>query len=95
MPGYRVQRLDTKHPLAEKLTAAERKKIAPTLAKVKALLVNGLIGIDLARCWLAWRIIPLSSRTGLMCDYVGLRAPQTQEVRTQGCERRSLTLMPT
>ena len=36
LPGYRVQRLDPKHHLPEKLTTAERKKLAPTIAKVKA-----------------------------------------------------------
>jgi hypothetical protein len=71
LPGYRAQRLDTKHHLPEKLTAAERKKLAPTIAKVKALLGNGLTGIDLVRCWVAWRIIPLSRRPGLMCTYTG------------------------
>nr|XP_020158762.1 uncharacterized protein LOC109744078 [Aegilops tauschii subsp. strangulata] len=41
------------------------------MAKVKALLGNGLSGIDLVRVWLAWRIIPLSCRPGLMCTYTG------------------------
>ena len=69
LPGYRVQRLDPKHCLPEKLTTAERAKLAPTIAKVKALLENGLTGIDLVRCWVSWRIIPLSRRPGLMCTY--------------------------
>jgi hypothetical protein len=71
LPGYHVERLDPKHTLPEKLTAAERKKIAPTIAKVKALLGNGLTGVDLVRCWVSWWIIPLSRRTGLMCTYSG------------------------
>jgi len=71
LPGYRAQRLDTNHHLPEKLTAAERKKLAPTIAKVKALLGNGLTGIDLVRCRVAWRIIPLSRQPGLMCTYMG------------------------
>ena len=41
------------------------------MAKVKALLGNGLNGIDLVRCWVTWRIILLSRRTGLMCTYTG------------------------
>ena len=41
------------------------------MAKVKALLGNGLNGIDLVRVWVAWRIIPLSRRSGLMCTYTG------------------------
>jgi len=71
LPGYRDQRLDTKHRLPKKLTAAEHAKLAPTIAKVKALLGNGLTGIDLVRGWISWRIIPLSRRPGLMCTYSG------------------------
>ena len=41
------------------------------MAKVKALLGNGLNGIDLVRVWVSWRIIPLSRRSGLMCTYTG------------------------
>ena len=41
------------------------------MVKVRALLGNGLSGIDLVRVWLAWRIISLSSRPGLMCTYTG------------------------
>lgn len=36
----------------------------PTFSKVRALLAN-------VRCWVAWRIIPLSRRPGLMCTYTG------------------------
>ena len=32
---------------------------------------NGLDGIDLVRVWVAWRVIPLSRRPGLMCTYSG------------------------
>ena len=71
LSGYREQRLDPKHHLPEKLTTAERAKLAPTIAKVKALLGNGLTGIDLVRVWVTWRILPLSRRSGLMCTYTG------------------------
>ena len=53
------------------MSPAARQKLAPTMSKVKALLGNGLNGIDLVRVWLAWRVIPLSRRPGLMCDYTG------------------------
>ena len=46
LPGYRAQPLDSKHHLPEKLNTAEHAKLAPTIAKVKALLGNGLTGID-------------------------------------------------
>lgn len=71
LPGYRAERLDPKHDLPGKLSATEHRKLAPTMEKVKALLGNGLTGVELVRCWVAWRIIPLSRRPGLMCTYTG------------------------
>ena len=70
-PGFRALCLESNHPIPDKLTVVERKRLAPTIAKFKALLGNGLTGIDLVWCWVAWRIIPLSRRTGLMCTYTG------------------------
>ena len=32
-------------------------------------MANGLIGVDLARCWISWSILPLSQHSGLMCEY--------------------------
>ena len=57
LPGFRALRLESTHPLPDKLLAAKRQKLAPTMSKVKALLGNGLNGIDLVRVWLAWREI--------------------------------------
>ena len=71
MPGYRAERLDAKYQLPDKLTVAERMKLVPTIKKVQALLGNGLTGVDMIRCWVTWRIIPLSRRSGLMCNYTG------------------------
>ena len=71
LPGFRALRLGPNHHLPDKITATKRKSLAPTLAKIKALLGNELTGIDLVRVWLAWRVIPLSHRPGLMCDYTG------------------------
>ena len=42
-----------------------------TIKKIKALLGNGLNGVDLVRVWVTWRILPLSRRPGLMCTYTG------------------------
>ena len=70
LPGYRAERLDSSYQLTEKLITAEY-KLVPTIRKVQALLGNGLTGVDLIRCWVAWRIIPLSRRSGLMCTYTG------------------------
>ena len=58
--------------MPDKLSPAERQPLAPTINKTKALLGNGLNGIDLVRVWIAWQVIPLSRRPGLMCDYTGL-----------------------
>ena len=69
MPGYHADCLDAKHPLPDKLTPAERKKLVPTIRRVQALLGNGLTGVDLIRCWVASQIIPLSRRPGLICSY--------------------------
>ena len=71
IPRFHDQRLNPKHPIPDRLTTAERAKLVPTLSKVRALLGNGLIRIDLVRCWVAWRIIPLSRRPALMCTYTG------------------------
>ena len=49
LPGFCALCLDTNHPLPDKITTAEHKSLAPTLAKIKALLGNGLTGIDLVR----------------------------------------------
>ena len=64
-------RLEPTHPLPDKLTAIERLPLTPKIKKIKALLGNDLDGIDLVRVWVAWRIIPLSHRPGLMCNYSG------------------------
>lgn len=53
----------------EKLTDEEEASLAPVFAKLRALTANGLIGIDLICCWVEWRIMPLSRRDGLMCEY--------------------------
>ena len=49
LPGFRSLRLGPNHHLPAKITATERKSLAPTLAKIKALVGNGLTGIDLVR----------------------------------------------
>ena len=67
--GYHAERLDSKFVLPDKLTAAERKKLIPSIKRIQALLGNGLTGVDLIRCWIAWRVIPLSRRSKLMYKY--------------------------
>ena len=40
-------------------------------------MANGLTGVDFARCWITWSILPLSRCPGLMCEYTGdLKDPQ-------------------
>ena len=48
--GYRAERLDSKFVLPDKLTAAERKKLIPSIKRINALLGNGLTRVDLIRC---------------------------------------------
>ncbi|XBI36935.1 hypothetical protein VPH35_122370 [Triticum aestivum] len=71
LPGYRPERLDSKFAFPDKLTAAERKKLIPSIKRINALLGNGLTGVDLTRCWISWRVIPLSRRSKLMYEYGG------------------------
>ncbi|KAM3295640.1 hypothetical protein ACQJBY_038121 [Aegilops geniculata] len=71
LPGFRPSRLEPTHPLSDKLTQAERQPLLPTINKIKALLGNGLNGIDLVRVWISWRLIPLSRHPGLMSEYTG------------------------
>ena len=71
MPGYRPHRLSNGHLLPKCLTTRERQTYVPQFAKLRALMANGLTGVDLARCWVKWHILPLSRRSGLMHEYTG------------------------
>ena len=71
LPGYRSHHLSNGHPLPSRLSATERKAFAPQFAKRRALMANGLTGIDLVRCWVSCGIFPLSRRPGLMHEYTG------------------------
>ena len=71
LPGYRAHRLSNTHPLLQRLSATERASYAPQLAKLRAFMANGLSGVDFVRCWISWSILPLSHRSGLMCEYTG------------------------
>lgn len=69
--GYRVDRLPMDFNPPSKIIPEEHAESLPAYSKVRALLANGLTGVDLAWCWVAWKILPLSRRTGLMCEYSG------------------------
>ena len=59
------------------LSVVERKNFAPQIAKLRALMANGLTGIDLVRWWVSWGILPLSRRPGLMHENTGnVKDPQ-------------------
>ena len=34
-------------------------------------MANCLTGVDFVCCWISWSILPLSRRSGLMCEYTG------------------------
>ena len=53
------------------MTTLERVPLNSTIKKIKALLGNGLNGIDLVRVWVTWRVLPLIRRPSLMCTYSG------------------------
>jgi len=71
LPGYRSTRLPNTGDLPDRLSTEERAQYATTIAKIKALIANGLTGIDLTRCWVGWNIMPLSRRNRLMFEYTG------------------------
>ena len=71
LPGYRPTRLPNTGDLPDRLSLEERAQYATTIAKIRALIANGLTGIDLTRCWVGWNIQPLSRRDRLMCEYTG------------------------
>ena len=48
-----------------------RENLVPLVKRVKALIVHGLTGLDLTRCWVFWHIQPLSIRNRLLCQYSG------------------------
>ncbi|KAI5013503.1 hypothetical protein ZWY2020_034615 [Hordeum vulgare] len=57
--------------LPEKIIEEEESEFIPIFSELKSLTNNGLIGIDLFRCWIEWNILPLSQRDGLMYEYDG------------------------
>ena len=59
LPGYRAHRLSNTHPLPQRLSSVEHAKYAPQLAKLRAFMANGLIGVDFVRCWISWSILLL------------------------------------
>ena len=83
LSGYRPERLSNTHPFPQRLTARERANYAPQLSKLRAFMANGLPGVDLARCWTSWSILPLSRRSGLMCEYTGSLKDAQQHIGIQ------------
>jgi len=71
LPGYRPTRLPSTGDLPDRLSTEERAQYATSIAKIKALIANGLTGVDLTRCWVSWNILPLSRRARLMYEYTG------------------------
>lgn len=69
LPGYRADRLPMDFIPQCRVIPEEHDQAAPAYSKLRALLANGLTGVDLTRCWLSWRILPLSHRSDLMCNY--------------------------
>ncbi|KAI4995217.1 hypothetical protein ZWY2020_035120 [Hordeum vulgare] len=67
--GYREDRLPTNFKLPNKLTIEEESDFIPVLSELRSSTNNDLTGVDLIRCWVEWRILPLCHRDGLMCEF--------------------------
>ena len=58
--------------LPEKLSEEEEEsEFIPIFSELWSLTNNGLIEIDMFRCWVEWNIHPLSRQNRLMCEYDG------------------------
>lgn len=71
LPGYRLSRLAYNQQMKSFAPPEERKKLEPVFKKIKALIAHGLKATDLTRCWVGWRIQPLSIRKRLFYQYTG------------------------
>ena len=69
LPGYRAFRLSPTHMLPDRISIAELAKYYTIFSNIGTLVANGLSGVDLVHCWVLWRILPLSRRDSLMCEY--------------------------
>ena len=90
LSGYRAHRLSNTHPLPQRLSAQERASYAHQLAKLRAFMANGLSGVDFVRCWISWSILPLSCRSGLMCEYTGKLEDSQRHINIQLTDEKSL-----
>lgn len=71
LPGYRPSQHSTSTKYPGWASQEEREQIAGIYPRLRALLANGLTGVDLVRCCVSWRILPLSHYGSLMCTYMG------------------------
>jgi hypothetical protein len=71
LPGYRPDQLPLSKVYPGWPTPVERAEVKGLCSKLGALVANGLTGIDLTRCWVSWRVMPLSRRSSLMHTYTG------------------------
>ena len=71
LPGYRADRLVFDEKMRSFAEPAAREKLVPLIRRVNALIVHGLTGLDLTKCWVKWHIQPLSIRNRLLCEYSG------------------------
>ena len=71
LPGYRSEHLVFDEKMRSFADPVARENLVPLIKRVNALIVHGLTGIDLTKCWVRWHIQPLSIRNRLMCEYSG------------------------
>lgn len=72
LPAFDNTTLELTPKLTAKGNPEARSKIEGWLQKTNALLAHGLIRLNLVRCWVGWRIQPVSLRTWLIHEYSSL-----------------------
>lgn len=88
--GYQLDWLDGTVAFPGWASKEERRQIAPLYSKIKALTANGLTGVDLTRCWITWRIQPLSPRGDRSCGTKTSQAGHSRGEDGVWYERRHL-----
>jgi hypothetical protein len=58
LPSYWIDRLPINFNPPSQLIPTEHTKAHQHYPKITALLANELTGVDLARCWVSWKILP-------------------------------------
>lgn len=69
LPSFRSELLEITPKMNSFADEESRDKLDPLYTKIRALRSHGILATDLVKCWVGWRIQPLSIRSRLMCTY--------------------------